>query len=76
MSFSESRCAGTSISTFYFHAVPDCTGHVPEVCTGAAIIPVGERLVPSWPGAFQKQHGKLGNPLQPGMAGTSLLEDP
>ena len=63
----EVKYADTSIAVSYTHL---------EVCTGAAIIPAGERLVPSWPGAFQKQHGKLGNPLQRGVVRTCLLEDP
>lgn len=58
------------------YPVPGGTGNVPEVCDGAAAGKTGERLVPPWPCTFQEQYGELDHKMQPGLAGTGLLEDP
>ena len=48
---------------------------VSEVCDGTSTFQTGKRLVPIRFGIVPEQYGKLGDPMQSGLAGTCLLAD-
>ena len=74
--FSESGSANTAITAFSVHSFSDCPGNVPEIYDGTSLCASGTGLVPDGADPAEERHGKLGDPVQPGMAGACLLADP
>lgn len=70
-----SFCSSITTGSFHCNAIPGCPGNVSEVCDGTSTFQTGKRLVPIRFGIVPEQYGKLGDPMQSGLAGTCLLAD-
>ena len=74
-SSSESGRAGKCAVPFHSDTFTGCPYHVSEVCHGNPPQPDGKRFLPDGSCSSEKEHGKLGNPLQRGLVYTDLWKN-